>query len=106
MVGPRQCGKTNLAREFVGQDSINYFDREDPTILARPDDRKLALEPLDGLVDIIENVVMIRAFRPWHKNLKKRQVKGLKIYFRDSGLFHSLIGIRDPLSVEWMKVWG
>jgi predicted AAA+ superfamily ATPase len=38
---------------------------------------------------------MLRALRPWHENLKKRQVKRPKIYFRDSGIFHSLIGIRD-----------
>lgn len=252
LIGPRQCGKTTLAREFVGQDSINYFDLEDPTNLARLDDPKLALEPLKGLVvideiqrkpelfpllrvladrrqppatflvlgsaspdllrqsseslagrieylelggfgydelqnskqreaqwlrgsfplsllaktdkdsckwrdsfiktflerdipqmgiqtpsttlrrfwtmlahyhgqilnaselgrslginqttvshyvDLLEHVFMIRALQPWHENLKKRQVKRPKIYFRDSGLFHSLIGIRDPLSL-------
>ncbi|MEX2606166.1 MAG: ATP-binding protein [Kiritimatiellia bacterium] len=252
LIGPRQCGKTTLAREFVGQDSINYFDLEDPTSLARLDDPKLALEPLKGLVvideiqrkpelfpllrvladrrrppatflvlgsagpdllrqsseslagrieylevggfgygelqnfkqreaqwlrggfplsllaksdkdswkwrdsfiktflerdipqmgiqtpsttlrrfwtmlahchgqilnaselgrslginqttvshylDLLEDLFMIRALQPWHENLKKRQVKRPKVYFRDSGLFHSLIGIRDPLSL-------
>ncbi len=252
LIGPRQCGKTTLAREFVEQDSIKYFDLEDPTSLARLDDPKLALESLEGLVvideiqrkpelfpllrvladrrgtpatflvlgsaspdllrqsseslagrieymelggfgytelqnskqreaqwlrgsfplsllaktdkgswkwrdsfiqtflerdipqmgiqtpsrslrrfwtmlahyhgqilnaselgrslsinqttvshyvDLLEDVFMIRALQPWHENLKKRQVKRPKIYFRDSGLFHSLIGIRDQLSL-------
>lgn len=252
LIGPRQCGKTTLASEFVEQHSINYFDLEDPTSLARLDDPKLALEPLKGLViideiqrkpelfpllrvladrtqppatflvlgsaspdllrqsseslagrieylelggfgydelesakqreaqwlrgsfplsllaksdkdswkwrdsfiktflerdipqmgiqtpsatlrrfwtmlahyhgqilnaselgrsmginqttvshyvDLLEDVFMIRALQPWHENLKKRQVKRPKIYFRDSGLFHSLIGIRDQLSL-------
>jgi uncharacterized protein len=37
---------------------------------------------------------MVRQLRPWHENLKKRQVKSPKIYFRDSGLLHQLLGIR------------
>ena len=37
---------------------------------------------------------MVRQLPPWHANLKKRQVKSPKIYFRDSGLLHQLLGIR------------
>jgi predicted AAA+ superfamily ATPase len=35
LLGPRQCGKTTLARQFVPADSLNYFDLEDPESLAR-----------------------------------------------------------------------
>ena len=31
--------------------------------------------------------------RPWHENLRKRQVKRPKLYFRDAGLYHHLLGI-------------
>ncbi|MGB0344300.1 MAG: ATP-binding protein [Coraliomargarita sp.] len=252
LIGPRQCGKTTLAREFVDSDSENYFDLEDPSSLARLDEPKLALDPLKGLVvideiqrkpglfplmrvladrkgqpatflilgsaspqmlkqsseslagrieyielsgfsreelqdpnqreghwlrggfplsllarsgkdswrwrdsfiktflerdipqmgiqipsatlrrfwamlahyhgqilnaselgrsmgvnqttvshylDILESVFMVRSLHPWHENLKKRQVKRPKIYFRDSGIFHSLIGIQDRASL-------
>ncbi len=54
LVGPRQCGKTTLAREFVAEDSINYFDLEDPVSLARLDEPLTALEPLQGLIVIDE----------------------------------------------------
>lgn len=54
LLGPRQCGKTTLAREFVSADSVNYFDLEDPESLARLDQSKLALESLTGLVVIDE----------------------------------------------------
>jgi predicted AAA+ superfamily ATPase len=54
LLGPRQCGKTTLAREFVPADSVNYFDLEDPESLARLDQPKLALESLTGLVVIDE----------------------------------------------------
>ena len=33
LIGPRQCGKTTLARQFVSPDSPNYFDLEDPLSL-------------------------------------------------------------------------
>lgn len=45
-------------------------------------------------LDLLEGVYMIRQLQPWHANLKKRQVKSPKIYFRDSGLLHHLLGIR------------
>ena len=54
LVGPRQCGKTTLARELLSEDSVNYFDLEDPTSLARLDEPMTALGPLKGLVVIDE----------------------------------------------------
>ncbi|MBL7161566.1 MAG: ATP-binding protein [Anaerolineales bacterium] len=46
-------------------------------------------------IDLLEGVFMVRQLRPWHENLKKRQVKSPKIYFRDTGLLHYLLGIRS-----------
>lgn len=54
LIGPRQCGKTTLARQFVSADSINYFDLEDPVSLARLDQPMTALQDLSGLVVIDE----------------------------------------------------
>jgi predicted AAA+ superfamily ATPase len=45
-------------------------------------------------LDLLDSVFMVRQLPPWHENLKKRQVKSPKIYFRDSGLLHQLLGIR------------
>ena len=45
-------------------------------------------------LDLLEGVYMVRQLHPWHENLKKRQVKSPKIYIRDSGLLHQLLGIR------------
>lgn len=38
LVGPRQCGKTTLARELLEEDSVNYFDWEDPARKDRLDE--------------------------------------------------------------------
>jgi predicted AAA+ superfamily ATPase len=54
LTGPRQCGKTTLARELLSADSENYFDLEDPASLARLDEPMTALRPLSGLVVIDE----------------------------------------------------
>jgi hypothetical protein len=45
-------------------------------------------------LDILTGVFMIRQIQPWHANIRKRQVKAPKIYFRDSGLLHQLLGIK------------
>jgi len=79
LVGPRQIGKTTLARQFVAPDSINYFDLEDSVSLAR---------------------LMVRQLPSWHANLLKRQVKSPKIYFRDTGLLHTLLGIHSAKALE------
>ncbi|MFI5457902.1 MAG: ATP-binding protein [Isosphaerales bacterium] len=54
LLGPRQCGKTTLARQFVPADSVNYFDLEDPQSVARLSEPSTALRPLKGLVVIDE----------------------------------------------------
>ena len=54
LIGPRQCGKTTLAREFLPEDSVNYFDLEDPVSLSRLDEPMTALGSLKGLVVIDE----------------------------------------------------
>ena len=54
LLGPRQCGKTTLARTFVKPDSSNYFDLEDPLSLARLDEPMTSLRNLTGLVVIDE----------------------------------------------------
>jgi predicted AAA+ superfamily ATPase len=56
LLGPRQCGKTTLARQFVAAESLNY--------------------------------------------LSKRQVKAPKVFVRDSGLLHTLLGIADRRDLE------
>ncbi|NMB55391.1 MAG: ATP-binding protein [Leptolinea sp.] len=50
-------------------------------------------------LDILTGTFMIRQLQPWFENLGKRQVKSPKIYFRDSGLLHSLLDIPDTHSL-------
>lgn len=44
-------------------------------------------------LDLMTDLFLLRQLPPWHENLKKRQVRSPKIYVRDSGLLHQLLGI-------------
>ena len=46
-------------------------------------------------MDILEGCFMIRQLKPWFENLSKRQVKRPKLYIRDSGVLHTLLGASD-----------
>lgn len=54
LLGPRQCGKTTLARVIAQQQETVFFDLEDPESQARLSNPKLALEGLRGVVIIDE----------------------------------------------------
>jgi len=45
-------------------------------------------------LDLLTGLFIVRQLAPWYENLKKRQVRSPKVYFRDSGLVHQLLGIR------------
>ncbi|MBE7417705.1 MAG: ATP-binding protein [Ideonella sp.] len=45
-------------------------------------------------LDWLTQGFMVRQLQPWYENLGKRQVKSPKIYFRDTGYLHALLGIR------------
>ena len=44
-------------------------------------------------LELLEGAFMIRLLRPWFENLGKRLVRSPKLYVRDTGLLHSLLGI-------------
>ena len=51
-------------------------------------------------LDLLEGTFLVRTLQPWHANIAKRQVKAPKLYFRDSGLLHHLLGIRTQAELE------
>lgn len=46
-------------------------------------------------LDVLTGALFVRQLAPWFENLGKRQTKAPKIYIRDSGLYHTLMGIAD-----------
>lgn len=51
-------------------------------------------------LDILVGTFMIRILLPWFENIAKRQVKSPKMYFRDSGIFHALLGLSTKEQLE------
>jgi len=51
-------------------------------------------------VDLMTSLFMVKRLRPWHANIRKRQVKSPKIYLSDSGLLHALLGLEDFPALE------
>lgn len=50
-------------------------------------------------LDLLSGLFMVRQLQPWHENLKKRQVKAPKVYLRDSGLLHTLLGLASEREI-------
>lgn len=51
-------------------------------------------------LDILCGTYVVRELPPWFENLKKRQVKAPKVYIRDSGILHGLLGIPDREALQ------
>jgi len=50
-------------------------------------------------LDLLTGTFMIRQLQPWFENITKRQVKSPKVYFRDSGLLHTLLGTNEESEI-------
>ena len=50
-------------------------------------------------LDWLTQAFLVRQLPPWHANLGKRQVKAPKVYVRDAGLLHELLGIEDAAAL-------
>ena len=56
--------------------------------------------------DLLAGTFMLRVLPPWFENLGKRLVKSPKVYLRDSGILHSLLGIDDPSRLPLHPAYG
>lgn len=56
--------------------------------------------------DLLEGAFMIRVLRPWFANLGKRLVKSPKVYLRDSGILHFLLGLEDNHELAVHPAYG
>jgi hypothetical protein len=74
MVAHAQGGLCNLS-DFGGSLGVSYHS-------------------VAHLLDVFEGVFLVRRLPPYAANLRKRLVKSPKLYVRDTGLLHSLLGIR------------
>ncbi len=63
------------------------------SVLARS--LEISTQTVTRYIDLLVDLLLVRRLQPFHGNLGKRLVKSPKIYVRDSGLVHALLGIGD-----------
>lgn len=51
-------------------------------------------------LDLLTSLFLVRQVQPWHENLGKRQVRSPKVYVRDSGILHALLGQTSEAEIE------
>ena len=66
---------------------LNYVDLSDSLNIAQTTVKRH--------VDFLESAFLIRWLKPYFTNLGKRLVKSPKLFFRDTGILHHLMGIQD-----------
>lgn len=59
----------------------------------------VSYKTVQSYLDYLEGAFLIRQLQPYHSNLKKRLVKSPKLYWRDSGLLHALMNVRDEVDL-------
>lgn len=66
---------------------LNYTDLSDSLNLSQP--------TVKTYIDFLESAFLIRRLKPYFANLGKRLVKSPKLFFRDTGILHHLMGVQD-----------
>jgi len=66
----------------------------------------LDVRTINSYLDLLVDLLLVRRLPPWHGNVGKRLVKSPKVYIRDSGIAHALLGIRDKDSLLAHPVVG
>jgi hypothetical protein len=61
--------------------------------------RNLGVDPktAHSYIDLLCELLLVRRLQPWHANVGKRLVKSPKVYVRDSGLVHALLGLQTAV---------
>jgi len=59
-----------------------------------------------GYLDLLVDLLLVRRLEPWHSNAGKRLVKSPRIYVRDSGLVHTLLGLTTSEDILGHPITG
>ncbi len=66
----------------------------------------LSAPTISSYIDLLSDLLLVRRLPPFHANVKKRLVKSPRVYIRDSGLVHALLGIGDYNQLSGHPVFG
>jgi len=66
----------------------------------------LSAPTITKYIDLLADLLLVRRLQPFQANVSKRLVKSPKVYVRDSGLLHALLGIKDFNSLSGHPIVG
>lgn len=66
----------------------------------------VSVQSIGRYIDLLVDLLLVRRLQPYHKNVGKRLIKSPKIYIRDSGLLHALLGIKDLETLQSHPIMG
>ena len=66
----------------------------------------VSAQTITRYIDLLADLLLVRRLRPFHHNAGKRIVKSPKVYVRDSGIVHCLLGIADHNALSGHPVVG
>jgi hypothetical protein len=72
----------------------------------RPSSEVISAQSVTRYIDLLVGLLLVRRLRPFHGNIGKRVVKSPKVYVRDSGIVHALLGVGDYNSLAGHPVIG
>lgn len=61
---------------------------------------------ISNYIDLLVDILLVRRLQPFHANTKKRLVKAPRVYVRDSGITHALLGLADYNQLSGHPVFG
>lgn len=100
LLGPRQCGKTTLARQIGDESKATFFDMQDPEVAAAFRNPKLVLAPLGGLI-ILDEAQLVPALYPLLRVLvddDRRTRKNRRFLLLGSAAPELVTGISESLA--------
>jgi predicted AAA+ superfamily ATPase len=108
LMGPRQCGKTTLARQVAGSRArVEYFDLEAPKDVARLENPELALARLKGLV-VIDEIQLMPSLFPLLRVLADRRPLPARFLILGSVSPDLVAGASESLAgrIEFIEMGG
>jgi predicted AAA+ superfamily ATPase len=66
----------------------------------------ISVQSITRYIDLLVDLLLVRRLQPYHTNFGKRLVKSPKVFIRDSGLLHALLGIKDAEFLQSHPIVG
>lgn len=67
---------------------------------------EISIQSVTRYIDLLVDLLLVRRLPPYNANIGKRLVKSPKVYIRDSGIVHTLLGIETPEQLAGHPVVG